>query len=304
MNPIIKPKLLEKGDTIGIIAPSIALKPAYIENSVANLQKYGFKIKFSKHLFSETNSYAGSIRERADDFNEMIADPNVKMLLFGGGEVCNEILPYINYNHIQENPKIICSYSDSTTILNAVNSKVGLVTFYGCSLRTFENPIDYNLKVFKKRFMTTNLDYDKESKWKTIYPGECQGILTGGYLVNYAAIQGLEYFTLNENEEYLLFIEDHERFSSPAVVSKWFSNLEHRKLFRYVSGLIFGHYSNNDISVIDDILYRIGKRYDIPVVRCEDFGHGKKNSIFPIGIRAELNTKTDVFQFIESGVTG
>lgn len=300
---LIKAKHIEPGDTIGIIAPSIALKPEYIENPVANLKKFGFEIKLSENLFSETNGYAGSITERATDFNEMIADRDVKMILFGGGEVCNEILPYIDYDNIKRNPKIICSYSDSTSILNAVYSKTGLVTFYGCSLRTFERPTDYNIDAFTKRLMTTDLEYAKGSKWTIIHPGSCEGILTGGYLVNYAALQGLEYFTLSQNDKYLLFIEDHEKFSSPAVVSKWFSNLEHRGVFKFVSGLIFGHYSDSETPLIDDILFRIGKRYGIPVVRCEDFGHGINNTIIPIGVCAKLNTEKELFRFIESSVT-
>ena len=56
------------------------------------------------------------------------------------------------------------------------------------------------------------------------------------------------------------------------------------------------------IDVIDDILFRIGKRYDIPVVRCEDFGHGINNTILPIGIRTKLDTETNIFCFAESGV--
>ena len=93
---LIKPQRLQYGDTVGIIAPSIAMKPEYIENSVRQLSDMGFKVKLSEHIFSEANGFAGSIRERAADFNAMISDQTVKMLLFGGGEVCNEILPYLD----------------------------------------------------------------------------------------------------------------------------------------------------------------------------------------------------------------
>lgn len=302
MNHNIKSPKLIKGDTIGIIAPSYAIKPEYIENSIIKLQNLGFGIKPSKHLYSDTNGYSGSVDQRAEDFNTMISDDSVRMLLFGGGEVCNEILPYIDYDNIKKHPKIICSYSDSTTILNAINSKTGLVTFYGASLRTFDILTEYNMRSFTKRVMTTDTDYEKSSKWKTICSGKCEGTLTGGYLVNYAALQGLEYFTLENYIKYILFIEDYEKFSSPAVISKWFSNLEHHGVFKNVTGLIFGHYSDREQPLIDDILYRIGIRHDIPVVRCEDFGHGTNNAILPIGIKAGLETETNHFTFCENGV--
>ena len=303
MIDLTKPQRLQFGDTIGIIAPSIAMKPEYIRNSVEKLSSLGFKIKLSTYIFSNTNGYAGSIEERADDFNSMVSDDSVKMILFGGGEVCNEILPYIDYDNIRRHPKIICSYSDSTTLLNAINYKSGLVTFYGTSVRTFENLTDYNWQSFEKRFMTVETEYVNSSPWRTIRHGKCEGVLVGGYLVNYAALYGLEYYPEIPYDSCILFIEDHEMFSSPSVVSKWFSNLEHRNVFKKVSGLIFGHYSENDNPLIDDILYRIGEKYDIPVVRCEDYGHGMNNSIIPIGISAKLDTEKDSFELLESGVT-
>lgn len=92
------------------------------------------------------------------DFNSMIADDDVRMLLFGGGEVCNEILPYVDYENIVKHPKIICSYSDGTTLLNAIHSKTGLITFYGASPRTYFDLSEYNWQSFEKRLMTTDAD--------------------------------------------------------------------------------------------------------------------------------------------------
>lgn len=302
MLDLIKPQRLQFGDTIGIIAPSIAMKPEYIKKSVEQLSSLGFEIKLADNIFSNTNGYAGSIEERADDFNSMISDDSVKMILFGGGEVCNEILPYIDYENIRRNPKIICSYSDSTTLLNAINCKSGLVTFYAASVRTFENLTDYNWKSFEKRFMKDETEYVKSAPWKTIRAGKCEGVLAGGYLVNFAALYGLKYYPEIPYDSCILFIEDHEMFSTPAIVSKWFSNLEHRNVFKKANGLIFGHYSENDNSLINDILYRIGDKYNIPVVKCEDYGHGKNNSILPIGIPARLDTDKDSFELLESCV--
>jgi len=302
MKNIIKPKRLQFGDTIGIIAPSYAQKPEYIEEPVKKLRSLGFRIKLSTNIFSSSNGFSGSIKERADDFNSMVSDDSIKMILFGGGEVCNEILPDIDYANVLRHPKIFCSYSDSTTILNAIHYMTGLVTFYGASLHTFDGLTEYNWQSFTKLLMTIDTEYIKNSVWKAVCPGECEGILTGGYLVNYAALQGLDYYKEIPGKRNILFIEDHETFSSPAVVSKWFSNLEHRGVFKNVTGLIFGHYSNEEQPLIDDILFRIGDRYRIPVVRCEDFGHGVNNTVLPIGIRAKLDTSTCVLKFCESGV--
>ena len=300
---MIKPKMLQKGDTIGFIAPSYKPKRDPIERSAENLRKLGYKVKFSKNLFSTTNDYAGSIEERAEDFNAMIADPEVKMVFFGGGEVGNEILPFIDYENIKKNPKILCSYSDSTTVLNAVNKQTGLVTFYGSSPRFFENePIEYTLTNFEKRLCSNDLDYVKNSEWRVLTPGKAEGKLIGGYLINFACLLGLEWYEDLPDEDIILFIEDHEKFSNAAMISKWFTMLEHKGVFKRAKALIFGHYSLEEKPVIDDILTRIGKRYNIPVIRNEDFGHGANGAILPISVKARLNTEDMSFEFLESGV--
>ena len=297
----MKPTRLNQGDKIGIIAPAYAVTYDMISGALRNLEGAGFQIELGPNVFADTYHFAGSIEERAADFNAMIADPTVKMILFGGGEVCNEILPYIDYEAVKANPKILLSYSDGTTILNAITSMTGLVTFYGSSPNTFADGNEYNWRNLDLRLMSDITEYIKSSPWRTIRPGKCTGELTGGYLVNYAALQGLKWFELKHND-YILFLEDHEGFGSPAVVAKWLTNLEHRGVFEHVKGLIFGHYSERYYPEMDEILWRIGERYDIPVVKCEDFGHGVFNAIIPIGITATLDTEYEHLGFHESGV--
>ena len=298
-----KPRKLCKGDTIGLIAPCIAMKPDYLTNTITTLTDLGFSVRCAGNLYSQTFEYAASISERVDDFHEMIADDNVKVILFGGGEVCNELLPYLDYPLIAAHPKIICSYSDSTTLLNAITSSCHMVTYYGASPRTFDGLNSYNYESFFSHLMQSGIAHHTPAvPWKILRKGKAEGVLSGGYLVNYAALQGLPWFSYEENTKYLLFIEDHETFSSPAVVAKWFANLEHRGVMERVSGLIFGHYSTAEFPLIDEILLRIGDRYQIPVVRCEDFGHGMYHAVIPIGIRAELDADAGQLLFSESSV--
>ena len=44
------------------------------------VEKAGFKVKFSKNIFSNTNFYSATAKERADDVNEMFADKDIKMI--------------------------------------------------------------------------------------------------------------------------------------------------------------------------------------------------------------------------------
>ena len=300
----IKPSRLYRGDTIGILSPSYTLEQDKIQHALDKLKEIGFKIKIAKYTFKNTYGYAATPEERAEDFNSMISDSDVKMLLFGGGEVCNEILPLVDFQSIQKNPKIICSYSDSTTILNAVTSLTGLVTYYGQSLRTFYDLNDYNFKCFHSAFCSDGIaDFYSNSKWGIIRNGKCEGELIGGYLVNFSVMLNGNYFKYDSSKKYILFIEDHIKFSSPAVVSKYFSHIEQSGFMKSVTGLIFGHYSEEESPILKDILLRVSNKYNIPTIKCDDFGHGVNNSIIPIGINAEMDTEKHLLSFKEPIIT-
>ena len=48
----IKPPRLRYGDTVGMIAPCLAMASDYVENAVKKLTSLGFRVKLSPHFFS------------------------------------------------------------------------------------------------------------------------------------------------------------------------------------------------------------------------------------------------------------
>ena len=80
---MIKPKKLQKGDTIGVVAPSdpiIAHNIEELERAKKIVENDGFKVKYAKNLFSNTNEYSATAKEKAQDINSMFADKEVKMI--------------------------------------------------------------------------------------------------------------------------------------------------------------------------------------------------------------------------------
>ncbi len=296
---MLKPQKLSLGDTIGIIAPCIALTKEEIAVAKKNMEQVGFQVKFADNAFKNTYGFAATPEERTADLHQMITDTEVKMLLFGGGEVCNEMLPYLDFDLIQENPKIICSYSDSTTLLNAISAHCHMVTYYGFTWKAFTSPVPYNMQVWENRLMAEKPFMDTGSKWRTICPGSAEGETIGGFLANFAIMLNGAYFPYDKSKKYILFIEDHIRFSKPAMVSKYFSHIEQSGFMKQVTGLLFGHYSEDYYEEIEQMLQRIGERYQIPVAKCDDFGHGTHHGIIPIGVQATLNADQGTLKFQE-----
>lgn len=289
---------LRKGDTIGFVCPSHIADRERIERNVTAMESLGFHVKLGANIYKDTYGYLASEQERADDFNDMVSDNNVKMILFGGGEGGNEILPYLDFESIKKYPKYICSYSDGTTILNAIHSITGLTVYYGQAPGMFNDLRHYDYTQFASHFLDNNTDlFAKNSKWQTMYTGICEGELIGGYARNFALMLGNKYFIYDESKKYVLFLEDHEKFSNIAKVSSFISHIEQNDFIHNVSGLIFGHYSE---TIFPDLLMRLerfGKKHSVPVVYCDDFGHGVNHAILPIGKSVTLDTYNQSLAF-------
>lgn len=290
---------LKKGDTIGIISPSHLAGREWYANVISKIKAFGFNVKESTNLYSNTYGYSSSEAERADDFNEMIADDEVKMIFFGGGEGAEMLLPLIDYENIKKHPKIICSYSDGTSILNPVYAMTGIVTYYGQDPGIFRDLRHYDHNQFFSNFVDGNVtEFVKNSEWHTCNSGACEGVLSGGYTRNFALLLGSRYFPYNRDEKYLLFLEDHECFGKLNRVNSLISHIEQNDFINNVTGLIFGNYSDTVNPEILQMLERFGKAHKVPVVYNDDFGHGVNHAVLPIGVRAKLDADKKSLYFM------
>jgi muramoyltetrapeptide carboxypeptidase len=291
---------LSNGDTIAIVCPSHVADPLRHKRSIAVLSSLGFKVKLGENVYKDTYGYTASAEERAADFNAMAADETVKMILFGGGEGAAEILPLIDYGALRRNPKLICSFSDGTSIVNAIHAQTGFVTYYGCMPGAFGDLRHYDRNQFYQHFVSGNQSgaFASDSEWRTINGGKCEGALIGGYLPLVAMLQGNRHFSFDKSKKFILFAEDYEKFSVVGAIATYLAFIEQSEFMQNVSGLIFGHYSDNPPDILFQCIERFGKRNNIPVVYTDDFGHGSKHAIFPIGADARLDADAHTLEFL------
>jgi len=211
--------------------------------------------------------------------------------LFGGGTGAVDILPLIDYDNISRNPKLYCSYSDGTSILNAIHAQTGLVTYYGVCASDFFDLRHFDYTQFRSHFVEgyEAKKFESDCKWKTLNGGICEGVLIGGFSLLFGLMLSNTYFKYDINKKYLLFLEDYEKFSTYGQANTFLSFIGQSAFMRNVTGLIFGHYSDNIPIDLFNCLERFGLKHKIPVVYTDDFGHGTRHAILPIGINAKLN---------------
>lgn len=290
-------ELLKRGDTIGIISPSSILQSeedlAILTKSIKTMEKLGFKVVKGRYAFSNETGYGTTAKHKADDINEMFANKEVKAIFTTtGGENSLSTFEYLDYDLIRENPKILCGFSDTTSILNEITEKTGLITYLGPSMKSIcSGETDYRLKSVVDRFINgkTNLFYDEDiDEIKIIHEGKATGKLIGGNLTLTTDLTSGKY-KVDFNDKILL-MEDLAYEAIPQKVSHDLYRMKQENIFNQISGIWIGNYENEIpiekilLDTIDDI------EFNKPIIKSENFGHGEKKIVIPIGQEAVIDT--------------
>jgi len=317
------PKKLKKGDEIRVIAPSRSLAIVLKDRrEVANKRfaELGLKLTFGKHVEDVDDFNSSSIESRVQDLHEAFLDKNVKAILTViGGFNANQLLRYLDWDLIKNNPKIFCGYSDITVLNNAILVKTGLVSYSGPHYSTFgqEFYFDYTLEYFKKCLLSedsfeikasrewsddlwyknqNNRHLMKNEGFLVINDGKASGTIFGANLCTFNLLQGTEYFP--NLEDSILFIEDDDE-SLPHTFDRDLQSLIHQPGFENVKGIVIGRFQKAS-NMMDELLIKIiktKKELDkLPVIANVDFGHTDPKITFPVGgeveIKADKNAPT------------
>ena len=295
------PSKLKKGDTIGVIAPSNYIEKddlEYINASIALMEASGFKVKFGKYVFEDTLGYGTSPEKRAADINWAFEDDEVNAIMcVKGGEDSNTTLDYIDYEMIKNHPKIICGFSDNTSILNAIHEKSGLVTYHGPTFKSLTSwETGYAYKQFIKTFVEDTgslIMGEPEDEYTTIQEGQATGELVGGNLSLFTKLVCGKY-AVNVQDK-ILFLEELGFEAAPEMVNSNIYYLKQNGVFDRIAGLWIGNYEHpSKVSIEKIIKNAIGDEYKFPIIKSDNFGHIDKKIIIPIGTKAEINTNEKI----------
>lgn len=185
---MIIPRKLEKGDKIGVIAPSSPITEESLDainESILLMESSGFSIEFGRYVFKNTLGYGATAKQKAEDIHAMFANKEIKAIFCAsGGANSNSTFSYLDYELIKNNPKILCGFSDSTSLTNMITQKTGLITFCGATfkaLTSWQTPYGYEQVI--KRFVKQETHLrEKDEEFVSLQEGVAEGRLIGGNL--------------------------------------------------------------------------------------------------------------------------
>lgn len=301
MSKII-PNKIKIGDTIGVVAPSSSFKEEDLESkqefeqAIKIVKEKGFNVKLSKNIYKNTNGYSATAKEKADDINQMFQDEEVKMIWCAkGGENSNIVFDKLDYEIIRKNPKIICGYSDITSIVNMINAKTGLVTFNATNFKSIAtDETDYSYNKAMERFLEGSLELsDKDEKYEVIQKGIAEGELIGGNLsLTYGMVEGK--YKLDFKDK-ILFLEELGYETGPELISNYLYYMKQNGVFDKIKGLWIGNYEHeSQVPLEKIILDTLEGEYELPIIKSNNFGHIERKIAIPIGVKAKIDTSSDI----------
>ncbi|TCZ79895.1 LD-carboxypeptidase [Paenibacillus albiflavus] len=306
---------LQAGDEIRVISPSRSMSitaPYQRVLAQERLEALGFKVTFGKHVLETDDFASSSIASRIEDLHDAFLDPNVKGILTTiGGFNCNQLLNYIDYDMIANNPKRLCGYSDITALNNAILAKTGLISYSGPHFSTLGmlHGNEYTIEYFEKLMMQEGeLNIAPPSHWSddqwyrdqenrifvpnegpyVINEGEASGTIIGGNQCTFNLLHGTAYMPSLAGT--ILFVED-DSIVSPVDFDRDLQSILHQPGFDQVKGLVIGRFQRDSEmtrSLLTQIIHSKRELAGIPVVADVEFGHTTPRITIPIGGQASI----------------
>ncbi len=296
------PVRLKPGDTIGIVAPSGPFDRQTFLRGVRIIEDMGFNIFTPPGLFEKNRYLAGSDSHRVQFVNQLFADTSVDAIICArGGYGSMRILPMLDYDTIQNNPKAFIGFSDITILLSVLFSRCNLVTFHGPVVTSLaEASEETKCSLLNNVTSDSNLEI-KLHNGRTIIPGVATGEVCGGNLTMLCHLVGTPFAPDFDNK--VLFLED--RGEAPYRIDRMLVHMVLAGCFKGLSGIILGTFEEcGPIEDVIKIILEIFEKYSIPILAGLDAGHGRHNLTIPLGIEATLDADRHSLIYHRAATTG
>lgn len=315
---VVKPKRLAAGDTVALVAPASAtFRPVELDIARESLQALGLTVKVGKSMLARHGYLAGTDRERAADINDFFKDASVRAVLpIRGGWGSSRLLPYLDFEAIARNPKIVLGYSDITALLLSIHARTGQITFHGPNglgrwdawsvdyvrrilfngeAVTFENP---------KGLSDKNALAQIEHRIQTIAPGTARGRLLGGNLTVLTAIVGSQF--LPQWDGAILFLEDVGE--DIYRVDRMFTQLKLAGILQRIRGFVFGTCAECGPGegfgslTLEEVFADHIKPLDVPAWTGAMIGHQTQQWTLPVGAEVQIDAAKGTITMLEPAV--
>lgn len=267
---------MKKGDKVGIVCCSNGQRAGYkdkLNNLCNTLTEIGLHPILSDCIYEKESVFSGSGKERADSLMGFYKDEEIKAIFdISGGDIANEILPYLDFQVIAESEKMFWGYSDLTTIINAIYAKTGKESVLYQIRNLIYDDADKQIMNFSNTILNGAKDLF-HFQYDFIQGNEMQGVVVGGNIRCLLKLAGTGYWPDMSGKILLL-----ESLSGtvPRMVT-YLSQLKQVGVFEQVAGILLGTFTEMEEkeclpSIVDLVKGYAGTQ--LPIAKTPEIGHG------------------------------
>lgn len=281
----MKGEKMKIGDKVAIVCCSNGISRTnkeQIENLKNILNKIGLLPVSSPYLYEKDGLFSGTGKERAEALMDFYRDEEIKAIYdISGGDIANEILPYLDFDIIAKQEKMFWGYSDLTTIINAIYVR----TRKKSVLYQIRNMLYSYSEIQQKNFANTTLNNTNDLfqfSYEFIQKNQMEGIVVGGNIRCLLKLAGTPYWPDMQNKILLLEARGGEL---PQMIT-YLNQLKQMGTFDRINGIILGTFTKLDEVAGEEAIINLVKEYtgkEMPIIKTREIGHGMDSKAIIIG---------------------
>lgn len=243
---------------------------------------------FGQYIYVKDSVFSGTAKERADCLMDFYRNGDIEEIFdISGGDIANEILPFLDYDIISRSKTTFWGYSDLTTVINAIYAKTGKKSVLYQIRNLIYGDAKNQISDFRNTVMNGAADlftFGYEFRQKD----HMQGIVVGGNIRCLLKLAGTEYWPDMNGKILLLESLNGE---VPQMVT-YLNQLKQIGVFDKINGILLGTFTKMEELQSRPTIVDLVKRYagsDMPVAETREIGHGYTSKAIVIGEKISLH---------------
>lgn len=291
---------LRRTSTVAVAAPASApLDDARYRTGLDALRQRGLRVETLRTTLAPYGFLAGPDTDRLGELNALLRRDDLDAIVcVRGGYGVLRLLPDLDYEAARAHPKLVVGYSDITALHLALYAKSGLPGLSGPMIAPDWPDLDAETEAQFWHLAeggTGEIVGPGGEALVGVRPGQTEGVLLGGNLTMIAALLGTPY--LPDLRGAILFLE--EVGESPYRIDRLFAQLKLAGVLESLGGLVLGAFTGAEPPKdrpslsLDAVLDDYTRDLPYPVARGLVYGHIKRKSTLPVGVRTRLDVEGD-----------
>ena len=287
----MQPNPIQKGDTVGLLALACKVDFEILRPAIELMENvWGINVILGESLTSEYHQFAGTDTVRANDFQMMLDNPEIKAIFSArGGYGSSRLLDFIDFTVFQKQPKWVVGFSDITAVHCHIHT-LHIESLHATMPKLFlqEGGME-SLESLRKILFGEDVNYKIEPH-KSNRLGVGEGQIIGGNLAILTHVIGSK-SDINYDGK-ILFLEDINEYLYN--IDRMMIQLKRSGKLQNLAGLIVGSFSDNQDNDVpfgktaNEIIQEAVADYDFPVCYGFPVGHEVNNWAMPCGREMSL----------------